>query len=174
MTIYSLDILLFLFGTNLLFHVQFQLLLPEIHTDFLRGRSSGLVFSSLEEFSTVWCDPYKGYSIVNEADVFLEFPCFLYPVDVGNLISSSSAFSKSSLNIWDFLMHVLWKPYLDNFEHYSTSVWDVCDYVIVWTFFSFAFLWDWNENLPFPGPWPLLRFPNLLGYWAQHFHSIIF
>ena len=52
-TIYSLDILLFLFGTSLLFHVQFQLLLPDLHTDFSRGRSGGLVFPSLSEFSTV-------------------------------------------------------------------------------------------------------------------------
>ena len=51
MTIYSLDILLFLFGTSLLFHVQFQLLLPDLHTDFSRGRSGGLVFPSLSEFS---------------------------------------------------------------------------------------------------------------------------
>ena len=53
MTIYSLDILLFLFGTSLLFHVQFYLLLPDLHTDFSRGRSGGLVFPSLSEFSTV-------------------------------------------------------------------------------------------------------------------------
>ena len=67
----------------------------------------------------------KGFSVVNEAevDVFLEFPCFLYdPTDVGNLISGSSAFSKSSLNIWKFLVHVLWKPSLENFEHYFASM----------------------------------------------------
>ena len=56
MTIYSLDVLLVLFGTSLLFHVQFQLFLPELHTGFSRGRSGGLVFPSLEEFSTVYCD----------------------------------------------------------------------------------------------------------------------
>ena len=63
----------------------------------------------------------KGFGIVNKAeiDIFLEFPCFLYdPVDVANLISGSSAFSKSSLNIWKFLVHVLLKPGLENFEHY--------------------------------------------------------
>ena len=62
----------------------------------------------------------KGFSIINEAevDVFLEFPCFFYdPVDVGNLISGSSAFSKSSLNIWKFMVHVLLKPSLEDFEH---------------------------------------------------------
>ena len=67
----------------------------------------------------------KGFGIVNkaEADVFLELSCFFDdPVDVGNLISGSSAFSKSSLNIWKFTVHVLLKPGLKNFEHYFTSV----------------------------------------------------
>ena len=72
----------------------------------------------------------KDFSIVNEAevDVFLEFSYFLYdPVDVGNLISGSSAFSKSSLSIWKFTVHVLLKPGLENFEHYFTSVCDECN-----------------------------------------------
>ena len=63
----------------------------------------------------------KGFSVVNEAevDVFLEFPCFFYDLlDVGNLISGPSAFSKSSLNIWKFMVHVLLKPGLEDFEHY--------------------------------------------------------
>ena len=65
----------------------------------------------------------KGFSIVNEADVLLEFSCFFYdPTDVGNLISGSSVFSKSSLNIWKFTVHVLLKPDLENFEHYFTSM----------------------------------------------------
>ena len=67
----------------------------------------------------------KGFSILNEAevDVFLEFSCFFYDlVDVGILISGSSAFSKSSLNIWKFSVHVLLKPGLENFEHYFTSM----------------------------------------------------
>ena len=74
MTIYSLDVLLFLFGTSLLFHVQFELLLPDLRTDFSRGRLGGLVFPSLSEFSTVYFDPHKGLGIVNKAeiDVFLE------------------------------------------------------------------------------------------------------
>ena len=85
--------LLFIFGTSLLFHVQLKLLLPDLHTGFSRGRSGGLVFPSLEEFSTVYCDPHKGFSIVNKAeiDVFMKLFCFFYdPVDVGNLISGSS------------------------------------------------------------------------------------
>ena len=67
----------------------------------------------------------KGFGIVNKAeiDVFLELSCFLFdPVDDGNLISGSSAFSKSSLNIWKFMVHVLLKPGLENFEHYFASV----------------------------------------------------
>ena len=91
----------------------------------------------------------RGFSIVNEAevDVFLEFSCFFYdPTDVGNLISGSSAFSKSSLNIWKFTVHVLLKPNLENFEHYFASMRDECNCVVVWAFFGIAFLWDWNEN----------------------------
>ena len=69
MTIYSLDVLLFLFGTSLLFHVQFYLLLPDLHIGFSRGRSGGLVFPSLLEFSTVYCDPHKGFGIVNKTQI---------------------------------------------------------------------------------------------------------
>ena len=87
---------------------------------------------------------------------------------------SSSALSKTSLNIWKFMVHVLLKPGLENFEHYFTSMWDECNCVVVWVFFGSAFLWDWNKNWPFPVLWPLLSFPNLLAYWGQHFHSIIF
>ena len=109
------------------------------------------------------------------ADVFLESSCSFYdPVDVDNLISGSAGFCKSSLNIWKFTVHILLKPELENFEHYFVSVWDECNCVVVWTFFGIAFLWDWNENWPFPVLWPLLSFPNLLAYWVQHFHSIIF
>ena len=66
----------------------------------------------------------KSFGVVNKAevDVFLELSCFFdYPTDVGNLISGSSAFSKSSLNIWKFTVHVLLKPCLENFEHYFAS-----------------------------------------------------
>ena len=67
----------------------------------------------------------KGFGIVNKAeiDVLLESSCFFDdPVDIGNLTSGSSAFSKSSLNIWRFMVHILLKPGLKNFEHYFTSV----------------------------------------------------
>ena len=119
----------------------------------------------------------KGFGIVNKAeiDIFRELPCFFDdPVDVGNLISGSPSFSKTSLNIWKFMVHILLKPSLENFEHYITSVWDECNCVVVWAFFGIAFLWDLKEHWPFPVLWPLLSFPNLLVYWVQHFHSIIF
>ena len=95
----------------------------------------------------------KGFGIVNKAevDVFLERPCFFYdPADVGNLISGSSDFPKYTLNIWKFSVHILLKPSLENFKHYFASMWDECNCAIVWTFFGIAFLWDWNENWPFP------------------------
>ena len=100
-------------------------MLPDLHTDFSRGRSGGLVFPSLEEFSTVYCDPHSQMIVVNKAEVnvFLELSCFFDdPVDVGKLISGSSAFSKSSLNTWKFTVHVLLKPGLEDFEHYFASV----------------------------------------------------
>ena len=87
----------------------------------------------------------KGFGIVNKAeiDVFLELSCFFDdPTHVSNLISGSSSFSKTSLNIWKFTIHVLLKSGLENFEHYFTSVWDECNCVVVWAFFGIAFLWD--------------------------------
>ena len=87
----------------------------------------------------------KGFSIINEAevDVFLAFSCFSYdPTDVGNLILGSTAFSKSSLNIWKFSVHLLLKPSLENFEHYFAGMWDGCNCVVVLTSFGIAFLWD--------------------------------
>ena len=105
----------------------------------------------------------KGFDVVNkvEVDVYLEFSCFFDdPTDVDNFISGSSAFSKSSLNIWVFMVHRLLKLGLENFEHYFSSVWYECNCVVVWTFFGIAFLWDWNENWPFLVLWQLLSFPN--------------
>ena len=119
----------------------------------------------------------KGFGIVNKAeiDVCLELSFFFHdPADVGNLISGSSAFSKTRLNIRKFTVHVLLKPGLENFDYYLASVWDECSWVVVWTFYGIVFLWDWYENWPFPVLWPLLSFANLLAYCVQHFHSIIF
>ena len=85
-----------------------------------------MVFPSLQEFSVVCCDPHsQSFGIVNQAEVdaFVELSCFFDDTkSVGNLISGSSAFSKSSLNIQKFMVHILLKPGLENFEHYFTSV----------------------------------------------------
>ena len=119
----------------------------------------------------------QGFVVVSKAevDIFLELSSFFDdPMDVGNLVSGSSAFSKSSWNIWKFMVHVLMKPGSENFEHDFTSMWDECNCAVVWTFFGIAFLWDWNENWPFPVLWPLLSFPDLLAYWVQHFHASSF
>ena len=95
----------------------------------------------------------KGFGIVNKAemDFFLELSCFFDDTaDFGNLISCSSAFSKTSLNIWKLTVHVLLKPGLENFEHYFTNLWNECNCVVIWAFFCIAFLWDWDENWPKP------------------------
>ena len=99
------------------------------------GQNSGVGSPSL----------FQGNEI--EVNAFPEFPCFLYdPTDVSNLISGSSAFSRSSLYIWKFLVHVLLKSRLENFEHYFASMWDESNCAVVWAFFGIAFLWDWNKN----------------------------
>ena len=133
-----------------------------------RGRSGGLVLPSLEEFSTPCCDPHSQrilHSQWRSRFFALEFSCFLCdPMGVGNLISGSSAFSKSSLNIWKLLVQVLlslaWRILSITLPtcEMSSSVW----LLKVWTFFVIVFLWDWNENWLFPALWPLLNFPNLL------------
>ena len=82
-----------------------------------------LLFKNFPQF--VMIPTVKGFGLVNKAeiDVFLEVSCFFDdPVDVGNMISGSSAFSKSILNIWKFTAHILLKPDLENFEHYFASM----------------------------------------------------
>ena len=98
--------------------------------------------------SLLWSTQSKALAVKKaEIDVFLELSWFFNdPVDVANLISGSSAFCKSSLNIWNFMVHVLLKPGLENFEHYFASMWDECNCPVVWTFFGIAFLWDWSET----------------------------
>ena len=104
----------------------------------------------------------KGFSIVNKAlNVFLELTCiFDDPTGVDNLTSGSSVFSKFSLFIWKFSVHILLKPSLKDFEHYRASTWNKHDCMVVWTFFGIAFLWDWTEKWPFPVLWPLLNVLN--------------
>ena len=117
----------------------------------------------------------KGFGVVNKAeiDVFLELSCFfddLWMLAIWSLVplpflkpawtSGSSWFTYCWSLAWRILN--------------ITSMWDECNCAVVWAFFGIAFLWDWNENWPFPVLWPLLSFPNLLTYWVQHFYSIIF
>ena len=133
------------------------------------------LFLNFPQFTVI--HTVKGFGIVNKAkiNIFMELSCFFHdPADVGNLISDSSAFSISSLNVWKFMIHILLKPALENFKNYLTGMWDECNYAVVWAFFGVAFLGDWSENWHFPVSWPLLSFPNELAYWVQCFHGIIF
>ena len=85
----------------------------------------------------------KGFGTVNKAeiDVFLDLSCFFDALgDIGNLISDSSAFYKSSLSIWKFTVHVLLKPGLEKFGHYFTSVWNEYNCAVVWAFFGITFI----------------------------------
>ena len=134
------------------------------------------LFQNIPQFIVI--HRVKGFGLVNKEEIcfseileFLEFSCFFNdPADV-----VSSAFSKTSLNIWRFTVHVLLKPCLEHFECYFTSnVWDDCNCAVVWASFGIAFLLDWNKHWSFPVLWPLLSFPNFLAYRLQHFHSIIF
>ena len=97
-----------------------------MHTDFSGGRSGGANSHLLKNFpQLVVIHTVKGFGLVSKAevDIFLELACFFSDrLDVSNWISGSSAFSKSSWNIWKFMVHVLLKPGLETFEHYFTSV----------------------------------------------------
>ena len=116
------------------------------------------------------------FGIVSKAeiDVFLELSCF--------------SMIQRMLEIWSLVPLLFLKPAWTSGSSWFTycwslawrilsitlQAWDECNCVVVWAIFGIAFLRDWNENWPFPVLWPLLRFPNLLTYWVQHFHSIIF
>ena len=127
----------------------------------------------------------QGVTVVNETeiDVFLELFFFFYdPMDVGSLIPCSSAFSKSSLYIGIFLVHVLLKPSLENFEHYFASMWDECSCAaVVWTLLGTAFLWDpeipqrLRQNCVWVSPaevWVSSGLPQGQGLWLQSYIDI--
>ena len=132
------------------------------------------LFQNFPQF--VMIHTVKGFSLVNEAevDVFLEFTCFLYdPVDIDNLISGSSAFSKSQLYIWKFSVHVLLKPSLKDFEHYlarceMSSIVQYFEYSLAFPFFGVGMKTDCLQSCGH------CWVPNLLAYWVQHFNSSIF
>ena len=126
-------------------------------------QSTGLQRVRLSDWAEL--NTAKGFGIVNktEVDIFLELSCFFDdPRDVGNLISGSSAFSKSSLNIWKFTVHTLLKPGLENFEHYFTSVrWvQLCSSLsILWHCFSLGLEW----KLTFSSPVATAEFSKFAG-----------
>ena len=140
-TIYSLDILLSWFGTSLLFHVLFCYILTCIQISQGQVRWSGIPIS-WRIFQFVVIHTVIGFGIVSKAEVavFLELSWFFDdPMDVGNLISGYSAFSKSSLNIWKLKPGLL-QPGLENFEHFFASMWDEYNCVVIWAFFGIAYL----------------------------------
>ena len=121
MTIYSLEVLLFLFGTSLLFQVHFCFFLTYIQISQEAGQEVWYshFLKNFPQFVVI--HTVNGFGIVNKAevDIFLELSFFFSdPTDAGNLISALSAFSKSSLNIWKFMVHAVLKPGLEKFEHY--------------------------------------------------------
>ena len=116
----------------------------------------------------------KGFGIVNKADVFLEVSCFFDdPMDVGNLISGSFAFSKTRLNIWKFMVHILLKPGLENFEHYFASVWHEYNRAVVWAFICLSLGLEWK--LTFSSPVATAEFSKFAGILSaalsQHYLS---
>ena len=177
MTIYSLDVLLSPIWNQSVVPFSVLTVASWAAYRFLKRqiRWSGIHISFRIFHSLLWSTQSKALaqSIKQKLMFFLEPSWFFNdPEDVGNLISGSSAFSKSNLNIWKLMVHVLLKPGLENFEHYFASVWDECNCAIVWAFFGIAFLWDWNENWPFPVLWTLLSF-LICGIWSaalsQHY-----
>jgi len=147
------NMLLSWFGSGLLFYVQFLLLLLDLHRNVSRQiRWCGIPIKNFPQFVVI--HTVKGFDVVNKAEVgvFWNSLALLMIQQMLAVWSSSSAFSKSSLNIWKFTVHALFKPDLENFEHYFANVWDECNCVVVWTFFCIAFLWDWNEKLIFSSP----------------------
>jgi len=119
--------------------------------------------------SSQWCHPAISSSVV-------PFSCLRVPPSI-RIFSNESTLHMRWPKYWNFSFSISPSkehPGLISFRmDYFTSVWDECNCVVVWAFFGIAFLWDWNENWPFPVLWPLLSFPNLLAYWVQHFQSII-
>ena len=122
------------------------------------------LFKSFPQF--VITHTVKGFSVdETERDVFLKFPCFLCnPANVGNLISGFSSFSKSSLDIWKFLVHIMLRPRMQDFKHDLTSMRDECNCPKVSTSFGTTLLGNRDEDQPFPVLWPLLGLPDLLTY----------
>ena len=143
MTIHSLDILTFAVWKQSIVSCPVLTVASWPAYRFIKRqvRWWGITISFRIFHSLLW-STVKGFSIVNKAeiDLFLELSWFFHDLeDVGNLISGSSAFSKASLNIREFTVHVLVKPGLENFEHYFISMWDEYNCAVVWAFFTLPF-----------------------------------
>ena len=118
----------------------------------------------------------KGFRVVSEVEVgvfwnSLAFSMIHQMLAIWSLVPLpflNSAWTSGSSQ-FPYCWSLSWRV----FEHYFTRVWDECNCAVVWAFFCITFLWDWNENWPFPVFWLLLSFPVLLAYWVQHFNSII-
>ena len=128
-----------------------------------RQRQRMFKFSSVHSLGYVWLF-VTPWNAARQASLFITNSWSLLKLMSIELVRPSNHF-------------ILCRPHLllpSIFEHYFASMWDGCNCVVVWAFFGIGFLWDWNENWPFPVLWSLLSFPNLLAYWVQHFHRIIF
>ena len=126
------------------------------------------LFKSFPQFVVI--HTVKGFGIVNKAKVhiFLEFSClFDDPAMLAIWSLVPLPFLNPAWPSWNPAQITMLKPGLENFEHYFASIWEECNCVVVWTFFGITFLWDWNENWPFPVLWPLLSFPSLLSRHGQ-------
>ena len=128
------------------------------------------LFKNFPQFAVI--HTVKGFTVVSETEYFF-WNCFSFSVIQQMLaiwLFGSPAFSKSSLYIWKFLVNILLKLSLKDFEHYRASMWNECNCVVVWTFFSIALLWDWNESWLFPVLWLLLNFPT---FWHVECSTLI-
>ena len=173
MTIYSLDVLLsYLEPVSLSMSSLTVTSLPAYRFCNRQVRWSDIPVSFRISHSLWWSTEWKTLALPMKQMFFGNSLVFLY--DPTNLISGSSGFTKFSLNIQKFSVHVWLKPSLKDFEHYLAGMWDEYNCVAVPTIFGIALLWDWNENWTFPVLWTLLSFPNLLPYWVQYFNGIIF
>ena len=145
------------------------------NTDFSGGRSGGLVLPSLSEFSTIHCDPHSQrlwHSQESRNKMFfwnsVAFLMIQWMLAIWSLVPLPflkpvwTSRSPRFTYCWNLALR-------NNFEHYFTSVWDECSCAVVWAFFGIAFLWDCNENWPFPVLWPLLSLAYLLAYLVQYF-----
>ena len=149
MTKYRLDVFLSQFETSLLSHVQFCYFLTCIQVSQETGKMVwySYLFKNFSQF--VMIHTVKCFSIIKEAevDVFLNPLAFsMIQQNFDNLISGSSSFSKPSLDIWKFLVHIMLKPSMQDFKHDLTGMEDECNCLMVSTFFSTALLGDWDKD----------------------------